>query len=324
MHDAARGVPHYRAGMELRLERVEAMSFELKPLESNNVGREVVGLSLDVDISPWDSQALRDAWLEHGMLLFRQFGATPEQQIKLSRCFGELEPHPIAKFRDPDYPELILLTNKDGFVSPIYEIDGEHIYGRVPWHADLAFTTTPNAGALLRMVQKTERGGQTGWLDLALAYDTLDDATKVEIADLEAVYLFRAGLEEMRFNQQGGKRITPRNDNYPHFPPVVNPLVWVHPETGRKLLNVSTMNIDHIVGMDEAESDALIERLIAHALRPEFQYMHEWENGDMILWDNRRTLHCATGHPADLIRIVTRTTIKGTVAMGRVLVEATA
>lgn len=299
------------------------MELAIRPLASP-IGREITGLDIERDIAPETAQALHKAWLEHGVLVFRSIGTAPEAQLRLSRCFGELEPHPIPKFRHPDYPELILLTNQDGPVGPVYDFDGTEIYGRIPWHADLAFTTTPNAGALLRMVHKTADGGQTGWLDLALAYDALDDETKARIDDLEAVYLFRAGLEDMRFNKQDGTRITPRNDNYPHFPPVVNPLVWTHPETGRKILNVSTMNIERIVGMDESESDALIARLIDHALQPRFQYIHDWENDDMVLWDNRRTLHCATGHPMDQVRVVHRTTIKGTVAMGRVLEEETA
>lgn len=298
------------------------MGFEVRAL-NGDFGREIIGLDLEGGISPETAAALRQVWLDHGILLFRGIGTSPEVQLELSRCFGELEPHPIEKFRLPSHPELILLSNENGPIGPVYEYDGVPTAQRIPWHTDLAFTTTPNAGALLRMVRKVETGGQTGWLDTAGAYDALDDGTKEEIADLEAVYLFRAGLEEMRFNKQGGKRVSPRNDNYPHFPPVANPLVWTHPETGRKVLNVSTLNIEYIVGQRNEQGDALITRLIEHALQPQFQYVHDWENNDMVLWDNRRTMHAAFGHPVDQIRIVHRTTIKGDVAMGRILEETT-
>jgi taurine dioxygenase len=299
------------------------MTFQLKALEAS-IGREVTGLDISQDIDAATSAALHAAWLEHGFLLFRGIGTSPEAQLRLSRCFGELEPHSIPVFRHPDYPELILLTNEGGPTGPVYDFDGEQIHGRIPWHADGAYLPTPNSGALLRMVRKTQKGGQTGWLDLALAYDELDAATKEEIKSLEAVYLFRTGLEEMRFNNPGGTRITPRKENYPHFPPVLNPLVWVHPETGRTVLNVSTLNIDHIHNMPRAEGDALIERLIAHILQPRFQYIHDWDNNDMVVWDNRRTLHAALGHPVDQIRVIHRTTIKGTVPMGRVMEEMSA
>ncbi len=297
------------------------MGFDIRKLDAS-FGREIVGLDIKDGIAPDTAAALRQLWLEHGVLVFRGLGTSPQEQLELSRCFGELEPHPIEKFRLEGYPDLILLTNEGGPIGPVYDFDGTAMTQRIPWHTDLAFATTPNAGALLRMVRKAETGGQTGWLDTAAAYDELDDATKDEIADREAVYLFRAGLEEMRFNQQDCKRLTPRKESYPHFPPVANPLVWTHPETGRKVLNISTMNIEYIIGQRDEQGDALIRRLIDHALQPRFQYIHEWENNDMVLWDNRRTMHAAFGHPVDQIRTVHRTTIKGDVAMGRILPEA--
>ena len=296
------------------------MDFALKPLPAM-IGREVVGLDAAADIPEATARALRAAWLEHGVLVFRGIGTSPEAQLRVSRCFGELEPHSIPVFRHPDYPELILLSNENGPSGPVYDFDGVAIHGRIPWHADGAFLVTPNSGALLRMVRKPKSGGQTGWLDMGMAYDALDDDTKAEIDGLEAVYLFRAGLEDIRFNRPHGTRLTPRKENFPYFPPVANPLVWTHPETGRKVLNLSTINIDRILGLDEAASDALIERLIAHIDQPQFQYIHEWDNNDMVLWDNRSTLHIARGHPVDEVRVVHRTTIKGTVPMGRTLSE---
>lgn len=297
------------------------MAYKLRPLEGG-IGREVVGLQLENGVDPATALGLKADWLEHGLLVFRGSGTSPEVQLALSRCFGELEPHPIEQFRLPGHPDLILLSNENGPTTPIYDFGAGPETQRIPWHTDLAFMPTPNAGALLRMVRKPAQGGRTGWLDLAAAYDALDNATKTEIEGLEAIYLFRAGLEEMKFNQPGGTRLSPRKDNYPYFPPVANPLVWTHPETGRRVLNVSTLNIDHIVGQDNDEGDALIRRLIDHCLEPRFQYIHDWEEDDMVLWDNRRTMHAAFGHPADQIRIAHRTTIKGTAAMGRIFDQA--
>jgi taurine dioxygenase len=299
------------------------LQFELKALPGG-IGAEVLSLDPESLADPQTGAALRAAWLEHGILLFRDMAHSPEDLLALSRCFGELEVHPIPRFRLEGYPELILLTNRDGPTGPVYDFDGVAIHGRIPWHIDLAFTTTPNAGALLRMVQKTEHGGQTGWLDVALAHDALDEDTKVEIAGLEAIYHFASDLDQMRFNRQGGTCLTPKREDYPHFPPVAHPLVWTHPETGRKVLNLSTLNIRGIVGMPQAESDVLIERLLAHAMQPRFQYVHEWQNDDVMLWDNRRTMHCAFGHPVEEVRIVQRSTLRGGVAMGRVLDEAEA
>ncbi|MBK8631170.1 MAG: TauD/TfdA family dioxygenase [Sphingomonadales bacterium] len=296
-------------------------NYHLQPLDAR-FGREVVGLDIESGLDAETAAALKHDWLEHGVLVFRGMGTSPEVQLKLSRCLGELEPHPIEMFRLSGYPELILLSNENGPLAPIYDFGEGPVTQCIPWHTDLAFKPTPNAGALLRMVRKPAQGGRTGWLDSAAAYDALDEATKAEIENLEAVYLFRAGLEDMRYNQPGGTRLSPRKDNYPHFPPVANPFVWTLPDTGRRVLNISTLNIDHVVGHRDAYGDALIRRLIEHALDPRFQYVHDWEEGDMVLWDNRRTMHAAFGHPADQIRIVHRTTIKGKVAMGRLCPEA--
>lgn len=290
---------------------------------AGGVGSEIAGLDIQSEIPDQTAAELRALWLEHGMLFFRGMGTSPEVQLHLSRCFGDLEAHPIPKFRHPDWPELILLTNQDGPTSPVYDFgDGTAIHGRIPWHIDLAFKTTPNAGALLRMVRKTKDGGQTGWLDAAKAYDTLPDATKARIDNLEAVYLFRAGLEEMRFSAPEGVRLDARKDSYPHFPPVANPLVWNHPATGRRVLNLSLLNIDGVLGLARADGDALIEELVAHIADPAFSYVHQWQENDMVLWDNRRMMHCTLGHPVDQVRVVHRTTIAGSVAMGRELASS--
>jgi taurine dioxygenase len=296
------------------------MNFAVKALPGK-IGAELTGLRIDSAIAPATSAALRQVWLDAGVVLFRGLGTSPEALLRLSRCFGELEVHPIERFRLEGYPELIVLTNRDGPSGPVYEFDGVPIHGRIPWHTDLAFTTTPNAGALLRMVQKTATGGQTGWLDTAAAYDALDQATRDRIGALEAEYHFTATLSEMRFNNPGGVRVGPKRGDYPHFPPVAHPLVWTHPETGRKVLNVSTLNIRSILGLGQQESDALIRQLIDHTLQPRFQYIHEWENNDIMLWDNRRTMHCAFGHPVDEVRVVQRSTIRGTAPMGRLISE---
>ena len=100
---------------------------------------------------------------------------------------------------------------------------------------------------------------------------------------------------------------------------VTHPLVWTHPETGHQVLNVSTLNIRGILGLDPEEGDALVAQLIAHALQPRFHYVQARENDDIVLWDNRRTMHCAFGHQVEQVRIVQRSTIRGTVATGRIL-----
>ena len=294
------------------------MDFSVTPL-SGGVGVEVLGLDPDKHIPDESARALRDLWLDAGIVLFRGIGTSPEALLSISRCLGELEPHPIEHFRLQGYPDLILLSNEKSLTGPVYEFDGVPTYGRIPWHTDLAFTTTPNAGAVLRMVRNSEHGGQTGWIDTALAYDALDTATRERIEGLEARYIFCPDLSGMRFNKPGGTLLQASMKDLPSFPPVAHPLVWVHPETGRRILNISTLNIQCIEGLPAAESDALIETLVAHALQPRFQYVHAWQNNDVVAWDNHRTMHMAFGHPVSETRIVQRSTLRGTVKMGRVI-----
>ena len=284
-----------------------------------NIGQEVLGLDLDGGIDKAARRQLLAIWREAGVVLFRGVGTAPERLLTLSRCFGELEPHPIEDIRMPGYPELILLTNKDGPRGPVYAFDGVPTYGRIPWHTDLAFREVPNAGALLNMVHKAEVGGSTAWLDTALAYRSLDDELKRRIDGLEARFEFCADLARMKFSNPGGARVGESKATFPDYPPLARPLVWNHPITGATILNLCPLNIQGIVGMDEAEGDALIRRLIDAVIQPQFIYEHNWREGDVILWDNYRMMHAAMGHPVDVLRIVQRATLRGHAVVGRSL-----
>ena len=283
------------------------------------IGTEVLDLDLSDELEADVRSALREVWMKAGVVLFRGIGTSPEALIKLSRCFGELELHPIPQIRLPEHPELILLTNDGGPRGPVYSFDGVPTYGRIPWHTDLAFQLVPNAGALLNMVKKAEIGGRTAWLDSALAYEALDDGLKRRIAGLEARFEFCADLSRMRFLNPGGTRVGESKSSFPDYPPLARPIVWKHPETNRTILNICPLNIQGVVGMSQADGDALIEELIDAVIRPEFIYEHAWENGDIILWDNYRMLHSAMGHPLDVIRTAHRTTLRGHATVGRLL-----
>jgi len=299
------------------------MTIEIKPLP-NTIGVEVLGLDLSKDIDSDTADRLYTAWQSAGIMLFRSIGTTPERQLNLSRVFGELEVHPIENIRLEDYPELIWLANKDATSAPLYYYDDVPTVSRIPWHSDLVYTTTPNRGALLRMVDMPAQGGQTGWIDTAAAYEALDNETKKLIEDKEGLFQFILNPCDMRFGRMNVKRDDNSNKTneanfYPDFPDIAHPLVWMHPETGKKSLAVSPLHLRSMVGNEDAEADALLNKLVDHATSGEFTYIHQWQPNDMVLWDNWRTMHCALGHPPELKRMVHRTTIKGSHAFGRVL-----
>lgn len=295
------------------------MSFEARRLDAE-VGVEIVGLDLDRPLSDATRQDLYDVWLDAGIMLFRGIGTSSERHLALSRCFGKLEVHPVESIRLEDHPEIISLSSVGDNEPIIHYFDGEPIAGMIPWHSDLIYMPTPCRGALLRMVEKPSRGGQTGWIDTAAAYQALSAATRQRIEPLEARFDFVADICEMRFGRpeklrHGSMGTTP----FPEFPPVAQPLVWTHPESGKKSLNVSPVQLVSVIEMDEAEGDALLEELVTHTTDGRFTYVHDWELGDMVLWDNWRTMHSAFGTPLECEREVQRTTLKGEHTTGRLL-----
>ena len=295
------------------------MKLETKPL-NDRIGVEVLGLDLARPIDAGTRQALNEIWLESGILLFRGIGTSTDRQLALSRCFGELEVHPVESIRLEGNDEVINLSNKGDRRQRVNYIDGEPVSGLIPWHTDLIYTATPNRGALLRMIEKPARGGATGWIDMAAAYDALPDRLKQRIEGLEARFNFIADLREMRFGRPeklvAGDAGTV---DYPEFPDVAHPIVWVHPMTGRKSLCLSTVQLIDIVGLSREEGDPILQELVDHTLDGRFTYVHEWAVDDMMLWDNWRTMHKAFGTPPDETRVVHRTTINGAWQTGRIL-----
>jgi len=305
------------------------MSFETRPLD--NVGVEVLGFDIAEPISDAAKAELRSLWYEHAILLFRGQDIDPGKQIEFSRIFGALEKHPLEVTRSGEYPELFVLENggeKDAFHTAFY--DGEPIVGRLDWHRDLHYTGRTNHGAVLRAVEMSGEGGLTGFGDLALAYDALDDATKAKISNIEVAYRFNMQRKKMQFVDVTGYEPGPHSPKapadigFPDFPDAAYPAVVEHPVTGRKVLEVVEQFLDRVVeperaGMAPDETDDLLRRLIAHTRKPEFHYFHKWEPGDMVLWDNWRAMHCTTGTKPGVKRIINRATIEGDAQIGRQL-----
>jgi taurine dioxygenase len=295
------------------------MEFESRPLEGG-IGAEVIGLDLAREIDDATARALNEVWLDAAIVLFRGGGTSDDRHLRLSRCFGELEVHPVESIRLEGNPEIIRLAEKGDRKQMTYHFDGEPVVGRIPFHTDLIYTTTPNRGAVLRMVEKPAVGGETAWIDTAAAYDALSQEMKDKIEGLEARFDFIVDLRKMRFGKTSKIEVGDfGNVDYPEFPDVAHPLVWTHPISGRKSLSLSTVHLIDMVGMEIAEGDLILDELVNHTIDGRFTYLHEWAEGDMILWDNWRTMHQAYGAPPGYDRVVHRTTMKGEHQTGRLL-----
>jgi len=260
----------------------------------------------DVDISrPLTEAAFGEiyrAFLDHGILLLRDQKITREQHIEFSRRFGELDRHDsLPRDRHPEHPEILLVTNEpqpDGTPST------SRYTGRL-WHSDMSFTLVPSLGSLLRSVIVPPVGGDTMFTNMYAAYDALSAGMKTLIADLHGIH---------SPERKNAAQISPEweAENRRLNPPVAQPIVRVHPETGRKALYIGE-KVKRLEGLTEEESRPLIDFLIRHATRPEFVYRHQWRANDILIWDNRCTMHVALADFDETQRRhMERTTVMGT------------
>ncbi len=289
------------------------MDFELRPL-SHPLGAEVVGLDVSRPLNEETVHRLRQAWLEHQVLLLRDQKIQPADHIRFTQYLGQVDDYPLVHFRHPDNPKLMVLSSDpDKGNRSTSRAAGER------WHTDLSFTTRPATGSMLHAKRLPRVGGDTMFANQYLAYETLSPALQKMIGPLETVHeLFsgRSNLNEL----DTARMLEMRAAN----PPVAQPMVRVHPETGRAALYVSPSLSSRIVGMTVEESAGLLGYLKAHCVDYRFVYRHRWQVGDLLLWDNRCLLHIAVqDYDRSEHRLMYRTTITGD-PCGRRYDEATA
>jgi len=305
------------------------MRFQTKPL-SDAVGVEVIGVDAREPLDAASQQALMDLFVEAGVLVFRGVGISPEAHLNISRCFGALERHSVKESWTEGCPELIdisYLPPEPGTQSktqPIYEVGGEAVAGWLPWHTDQCYLPKLSRGGVLRAIQVPPARGRTGFLDKIRLYDTLPDPLKQAIEGLSVVYQFQPQITLHKFGKPEGLKLISTSVAMDalmarlerDFPPAVHPLVYAQPGTGRKVLNFSPAYALSIPGVAARDSDALLEALTRHCLQPGQAYFHDWRNGDLVAWDNWRTLHCAEGARIQDTRIMHRTSIAGDYGLG--------
>jgi len=258
------------------------IDFTVNPL-SPVLGAEMIGADLAADLDDESFVAIRNAWLDaEGIMVFRDQALTPDDHIAFSRRLGPLEKHVLETYLLPGYPEIYRVSNKvkDG-VPQGREKAGTY------WHSDLSYMNPPALASLLYGLEVPPSGGDTMFCSLYAAYDALSDTMKSILEGLAAVHDFG-------FASRGVFRAEQATQSQLDATPAVeHPVVRSHPETGRKVLFVNPGFTSHIVGMHPAESRALLEFLFAHATQPEFIYRHRWRKNDLVMWDNRCTMHYA-------------------------------
>jgi taurine dioxygenase len=267
------------------------------------LGAEITGLDLRRPLDERTAAEVRKIWLDHLVIVIRDQDITPAQQVAFGRHFGPLDDHKSLPFyRLDDHPEIFLITNKivKGKLSETKDT------GRL-WHSDHSFTTRPTMASALYCKEIPEVGGDTLFTNMYMAYESLSVGMKKLLDGLEAVHDIR---DYAPFRSRNPEQMA---EMHRINPAVAQPVVRVHAETGRKALYVSEALTFRFVGMTEDESRGLMQFLWRHSIRPEFTYRHQWRVGDLLMWDNRCTMHQA---PADYApgqqRLMHRITILGT------------
>lgn len=270
---------------------------EIKPL-SFKLGAEIKGVNIS-SISECEFSEIHRAFLDYGgLLLFREQRITREEHIDFSRRFGELDKHDAVPLdRHPVHPELLMVVS-----TPVVEgMTSTTKYLGQAWHSDMSMTLRPAKASLLRSIEVPPAGGDTMFANMYEAYDSLSAGLKDVLDKLEAIHVRErkgAGAEWDAMNRKLN-------------PPVAQPVVRVHPETGRKALYIGR-TAKSFKGLTEDESAPLINYLIEHATQHSFTYRHRWQENDVLLWDNRSTIHLALGdYDPRFKRHMERTTILG-------------
>ncbi len=262
--------------------------FHVQPLDAS-FGAEVTGLEL-ARLEDAVFRKLYDTWLEYALLIFPGQHLSHEEQVRFAKRFGELE------------FDLVAISNlkKDGSIRPEQSDDDmiKVLKGNMGWHSDSTYMPVQAKGAVFTAHVVPSEGGDTGWADMRAAYEALDDATKTRIADLKAyhsLYYSQAKLGHVPGEKTGD---SPYNGYGFHGQdPPLRPLVKIHPETGRPALLIGR-HAYGIPGLEEAESERLLQELVDFACQPPRTYHHRWTPGDAVLWDNRCLLH--QGRPWDM------------------------
>jgi len=284
-------------------------SFEVRPT-AGSLGAEVRGVDLAGPLSGSTADELRRALVKHLVLFFRDQKLTPVQHLAFSRLFGSLLRVPYVKHMD-EHPDIIAVLK---------EADERKIsaFGNA-WHSDFSFLEAPPMGSVLYAREVPSHGGDTLWSNMYDAYEALSDGMKRMLDPLRAMHSGRPyGVAHAPRGVQTSRSIAIERGNRDADREIAQPVVIVHPSSGRKALFVNAIYTTRFEQMTEAESRPLLEFLFEHCIRPEFTCRFRWAPGSLAIWDNRCTLHYAVNDYDGSRRLMHRTTIAGEPLVGAV------
>ena len=273
------------------------MSLTLTPL-SSALGAQIEGVDLTQPLSLEQRDAIEQALLTHQVIFFKNQSITPQQQARFAANFGDLHIHPIYP-NVPEQPEVLVL---DTAVTDVRD--------NAVWHTDVTFLPTPAMGAVLSAKQLPAFGGDTLWASGIAAFEGLSKPLQRLLDGLTATHDFTKSFPLERFGstpEDFARWDQTRKNN----PPLSHPVIRTHPVSGRKSLFVNEGFTTRINELSEAESEAILKLLFAHATRPEYTIRWRWQQNDVAFWDNRVTQHYAVDDYRPNRRVMLRATILG-------------
>ena len=267
-----------------------------------HIGAEVTGIDLRDKIDADTQRRLNAAVVEHVALVIRDQDFTPEQYLAAVSLFGEPMEQHFTQYALPGCPLVHEVSNRHTDKA------GKRVKHGAGWHTDHTNHVRPPKYTCLYAVSLPSSGGDTAVVNMRAGYEALPDDIKHRIQDMKTVNVFQGSAAATYSGQSADAQVERKPE------PVLQPLVRTNPDSGAKALYFHPVKTENIVGMAPAESQALLDDLLARSVRDEFVYRHKWRKGDMLLWDNRAAMHrAAFDYDPNEYRLLYRVLVRGEV-----------
>jgi len=245
------------------------------------IGAEISGIDLTQSLDRDTAGLLTQAFIDHAVLVVRGQSLQPQEFLAVARQFGTPVRQHLEQFNIADCPDVSTISNQEKTKTGEINVRG------VSWHTDHSFTPEPPKATMLYSVALPDTGGNTHWAHMGAAYEALTPELRVRVDGLSAVHAYTDSRVPPDLAERKREEAESVTDGVAH------PLARTHPESGRKAIYLNPLRVRRFLGMVPEDCSGLIGDLVAHATQPEFTYTHQWQLGDMVIWDNRCCMHKA-------------------------------